>query len=406
MEPTQTVCVVGLGYIGLPTAAILASNGNEVIGVDIDADAVEHVNAGRVPFVEPDLEAVVAGVVAQGRLRATTEMPAAGTYILAVPTPFDADMDVDVSYILAAAERIAPLLSGGELIVLESTSPPGTTDRLADFLLARRPDLADAAGSDRELLFAHCPERVLPGRIMVELTTNDRIIGGRTPRAAERARDLYATFCHGVIHLTDARTAELAKLAENAYRDVNIAFANELSLVSRRLGIDAHDLIALANHHPRVNILQPGVGVGGHCIAVDPWFIIAAAPEEAKLMRTARDVNLGKTSVVVDDVVRRLEGEQRAAFLGLTFKADVGDTRNSPALQIVAAVARRLPDLQLQVVDPWVEALPDELRRSGNVELVGDLAAVDAGAPRVLLVAHTQFASAGLPVDRVPAFMD
>ncbi|MDO5501020.1 MAG: nucleotide sugar dehydrogenase, partial [Propionibacteriaceae bacterium] len=261
------VCVVGLGYIGLPTAAILAAQNIRVTGVDINQRAVSEINQGHVPFVEPDLEAYVVSAVNRGLLSAQTEPLPADVFIVAVPTPFHEDKSADLSHIEAATRAIAPYLTGNELLILESTSPPGATEFMAGVVFEERPELKDA-----ELKFAHCPERVLPGRVMTELVENDRIIGGLTSEAAEAAAGLYRTFCRGEILLTDAKTAEMAKLVENSFRDVNIAFANELSVISDRLGIDVWELIDLANHHPRVNILQPGPGVGGHCIAVDPWF--------------------------------------------------------------------------------------------------------------------------------------
>ncbi len=279
----KDVAVIGLGYIGLPTAAILAENGVRVHGVDVSDRTVDAVNAGTVPFVEPDLAGFVARGVEKGLLSASTTTPAADAYIVAVPTPFKDGHSPDLGYIEAAARGLAPQLTGDELVILESTSPPGATEHMAEVIFAERPELRES-----ELDFAHCPERVLPGRVMVELVTNDRIVGGSTRRAAERARDLYRTFCEGEILLTDTRTAEMAKLVENSFRDVNIAFANELSVICAEQGIDVWELIELANHHPRVNILQPGPGVGGHCIAVDPWFIVDAAPQTARLIRAAR----------------------------------------------------------------------------------------------------------------------
>ena len=262
IEGSQTVAVIGLGYIGLPTAAILASNGVRVIGVDVSDRHVDAVNRGQVPFVEPDLATHVAGAVSTGLLRAQRETPKASTYIVAVPTPFKEGHEADLSYIDAATDAIIPQLSGGELVILESTSPPGATEHLAQRVLDARPDLSLDGSDGRPIVeFAHCPERVLPGRVMIELVTNDRIIGGLTRSAAERARDLYGIFCDAELHLTDATTAEMAKLTENSFRDVNIAFANELSMIAERLGIDVFELIELANKHPRVNILQPGPGV-------------------------------------------------------------------------------------------------------------------------------------------------
>ena len=393
MESIPTVCVVGLGYIGLPTAAILAANGNDVVGVDVNAMHVEEINAGRVPFVEPDLESVVAGVVAQGRLRAQLEVPRASTYIVAVPTPFKDDYDVDATFVQAAAAAIAPQLRGGELIILESTSPPGLTERMGEFVLQERPDLTGEPGLPNSLYFAHCPERVLPGRIMIEIVHNDRIVGGVTPEAAERARALYATFCKGELLITDARTSEMAKLAENSYRDVNIAFANELSMISDRLGIDVWDLIELANHHPRVNILQPGPGVGGHCIAVDPWFIVAAAPQESKLIRLAREVNDFKPEFVLEKVLAKVARfrDPVIAALGIAFKADIDDLRESPSKAIVEKLAAEVPHARVLVAEPNVQELPGVLAALDNVDLVSTAEAIRDADIVLVLVDHTQF---------------
>lgn len=395
--PVPTVAVIGLGYIGLPTAAVLAMHGADVVGVDVNAATVDAVNRGEVPFVEPDLEIAVSGAVAQGRLRAETKTPEADVFIVAVPTPFTGDHAPDLAYIEAAADGIAPRLRGGELVVLESTSPPGATRHMADRILAARPDLSLDGTDGRPVLHvAHCPERVLPGRVMIELVTNDRIVGGLTAEAAERAKTLYAMFCQGEIMLTDAVTAEMAKLVENSYRDVNIAFANELSVIADRLGIDVWELIELANHHPRVNILQPGPGVGGHCIAVDPWFIVDAAPQEARLIRTAREVNDAKPGLVVDKVVekaRRLR-DPRVAVLGLAFKPDIDDLRESPARAIVGRLAEALPEARIAVVEPHIERLPPELAERGNVSLEALGTAVAAADVVVLLVDHAQFRTA------------
>ncbi|MFJ3404447.1 UDP-N-acetyl-D-mannosamine dehydrogenase [Promicromonospora sp. NPDC090134] len=392
----STVAVVGLGYIGLPTAAILAANGVPVTGIDVSPATVEAVNRGQVPFVEPDLAGYVSDAVSSGRLRAVPAPEPADAYIVAVPTPFMDDHKPDLSYIKAAAQAIAPVLRGGELIVLESTSPPGTTRRMAEWVLDQRPDLSlDGSGDKPVIYFAHCPERVLPGRIMVELVTNDRIVGGLTPEAAQRARELYQVFCQGEILLTDAVTAETAKLVENSFRDVNIAFANELSLVADRLGVNVWELIRLANHHPRVNILQPGPGVGGHCIAVDPWFIVDAAPEEARLIRTAREVNDAKPRWVLHkvlDAVAGIESPVVAAF-GLAFKPNIDDLRESPAVEIVRDLARTFPQATVLAVEPNIEELPAELVCLPNVRLVdADEALADADA-HLLLVDHTVFRS-------------
>jgi len=381
----------------LPTAAILATHGAEVIGVDVNQATVDAVNRGEVPFVEPDLEISVSGAVSQGRLRAATTTPPADVFIVAVPTPFAQDHAADLSYIEAAADGIAPRLRGGELVILESTSPPRATRHMADRILGARPDLSlDGCDGRPVVHFAHCPERVLPGRVMIELVTNDRIVGGLTPLAAEKANDVYAMFCKGEILMTDAVTAEMAKLVENSYRDVNIAFANELSIICDGLGVDVWELIELANHHPRVNILQPGPGVGGHCIAVDPWFIVSTAPEKARLIRTAREVNDAKPGLVVQQVIEKGKRFQapRIAALGLAFKPDIDDLRESPALHIVQRLAVELPDASIDAVEPHVDELPASLAALGNVALRDFEPAVRDADIVVLLVDHTHFQQA------------
>ena len=389
-----TVGVVGLGYIGLPTAAILTSQGVKVVGVDVNPRTVAAVNRGDVPFVEPDLAAYVSGAVQRGMLRAAAAPEPADAFIVAVPTPFRGDHEPDESYIEAAARAVAPVLNGGELLILESTSPPGATRRMAETILEVRPDLSlDGADGRPPIHVAHCPERVLPGRVMIELVTNDRIVGGLTPGAAEMARELYGVFCQGEILLTDALTAEMAKLVENSFRDVNIAFANELSLVADEVGVDVWELIRLANHHPRVNILQPGPGVGGHCIAVDPWFIVSSAPEQARLIRTAREVNDAKPSWAVDKIVAAAQraGAATVSLFGLAFKPNIDDLRESPARQIAAAVADRLPETRVLVAEPHVDALPPELANRRNVVLVSTDEATRRGDVLVGLVAHGAF---------------
>lgn len=392
-SPFETVCVIGLGYIGLPTAAFMASKGINVIGVDVNERYVEQINAGQVPFFEPDFESMLAGVVAQGRLRAQTTTPHSEAYIVAVPTPFTDDHDVDIKYIRAAAEGIAPQLKGGELIVLESTSPPGTTERMAKFILEMRPDLAREEDNPNSVYFAHCPERVLPGRIVVEMVENDRIIGGIGEKAAEPARALYATFCNGELLLTTAATAEMAKLTENSFRDVNIAFANELSIICDKLGIDVWELIELANHHPRVNILQPGPGVGGHCIAVDPWFIVSSAPEESRLIRMAREVNDAKPEFVIRRVLNEALrfSRPKIAVLGLAFKANVDDLRESPSLYIAERIAQTLSDSLICVVEPHIDELPDSLRQFPNVVFEEIKPALEKADIVVVLVDHSSF---------------
>lgn len=383
------IAVIGLGYIGLPTAAILAAQGVRVFGVDVNPDTVAAVNGGEPPFVEPDLSAFVSGAVSRGLLSASLATPQADVYIVAVPTPFEGDHSPDLSYIRAAGESIAPQLRGGELVILESTSPPGATQKLADWVFAARPDLVGENAPE----FAHCPERVLPGRVMIELVENDRIVGGLTPTAAERACEVYALFCRGELLRTDAVTAEMAKLVENSFRDVNIAFANELSLISDRLGIDVWELIELANHHPRVNILQPGPGVGGHCIAVDPWFIVDAVPDLARVIRTAREVNDAKPQWVIGKVLEAVEGIESpvVACLGLAFKPDIDDLRESPARKIVAELADLLPHGRVLAVEPHIENLPAELANRRNVELVDVEAALAQADLTALLVDHSVF---------------
>ena len=392
-NPLQTVSVIGLGYIGLPTAAVLAQAGKRVIGVDLQESTVTAVNSGTVPFVEEGLETVVAGAVARERLSAQTQTPPADAFIVSVPTPFKDDHLADLSYIDSAARAIASQLRGGELIVLESTSPPGTTEHMAEVVLTERPDLTQDPMHRNSVYFAHAPERVLPGRIMIEMVDNDRIIGGTTPVASEMTRELYSSFCRGELLLTDARTAEMAKLTENAFRDVNIAFANELSIIADKLDIDVWELIELANHHPRVNILQPGPGVGGHCIAVDPWFIVSAEPDSARLIATAREVNDSKPEVVLKktlDVAERFKAPKIAA-LGIAFKANIDDLRESPSRHIVNRLADTVEDGTILVVEPNVDELPTELASRPNVKLTELDAALEAADIVLLLVDHAPF---------------
>jgi UDP-N-acetyl-D-mannosaminuronic acid dehydrogenase len=385
------LCVLGLGYIGLPTASIFATKGKRVLGVDISPAVVETINTGRIHIQEPDLDVLVRAAVQSGNLRAATEPAPAEVFILAVPTPFIVQVDgsrtPDLAYVEAATRALAPHVRAGNLVILESTSPVGTTEKVKVWLEAELARLGRAVPAG--LLYAHCPERILPGQMLKELVSNDRIAGGLTPAAAAQAKALYETFCTAQIFLTDARTAEMAKLTENAFRDVNIAFANELSLICDRLQIDVWELIRLANRHPRVKILQPGPGVGGHCIAVDPWFIVAAAPAEARLLRTAREVNDHKPHHVVAQV--RAAAAQHAqpvvACLGLAFKANVDDLRESPAVEIAAALADS--GLQVLAVEPHVQALPPSL--AGKVQLVGLEAALAAANVVVLLVDHRAF---------------
>ena len=332
---SQKIIVMGLGYIGLPTASMLATKGHKVLGVDVSEHAVNTINSGRIHIIEPDLDILVRSAVNSGNLKASLSPEEGDTFIIAVPTPF---MEVDgnpkapdLTYVEAATRAIVPYLREGNLVILESTSPVGTTEFIYNTIIEVRPELVG------KIHCAHCPERVLPGHILRELVDNDRIVGGLTKSANEQARDLYKSFCNGAILLTDSKTAELSKLVENSFRDVNIAFANELSLICDHLGINVWETISLANRHPRVNILQPGPGVGGHCIAVDPWFIVSSAPEQAKLIKTARQVNDAKPHWVIDKVKAKAARfkDPVIACLGLAFKANIDDTRESPALEIV-----------------------------------------------------------------------
>lgn len=389
----KIVCVVGLGYIGLPTAATLATRGLEVIGLEVSQHVVDTVNNGQIHIVEPDLDVLVRGAVNAGKLRAITEPESADVFIISVPTPIKEDNTPDTAYILSAVKTIAPVLEKGNLVILESTSPVGTIETIISTIASLRNDLE--IGKDRitsgDLYFVHCPERVLPGKIISELVENDRVIGGYTPECARQAAVLYSTFVRGEMLLTDDKTAEMTKLVENAYRDVNIAFANELSLICDDLDINIWSLIEFANRHPRVNILQPGPGVGGHCIAVDPWFIVAASPKQAKLIATARKVNDSKPEYVVRKVTAAADRFKNPviACLGLSFKADIDDLRASPALRIVEQLDHEHCGTIL-AVEPFIEKLPDSLQTS-SIRLAGLGEALAEADIIVLLVGHKQF---------------
>ncbi|WP_076263100.1 UDP-N-acetyl-D-mannosamine dehydrogenase [Intrasporangium flavum] len=398
------IAVIGLGYIGLPTCAALTRQGIAVVGVDVNARTVEEINAGRVPIVEPNLDVAIASAVGKGLLTATTSTPHASVYLIAVPTPFRGDHEPDLAHVRAATEAIAPQLRGGEVVILESTSPPGTTQLISEWISDLRPDLKlPHMGGIPDVHLAHCPERVLPGRIMVEIFANDRIVGGLTPECAMRAAEVYRTFVTGEILLTDATTAEMAKLTENAFRDVNIAFANELAEICEHVGLDVWEVIRMANRHPRVDILKPGPGVGGHCIAVDPWFIVSAAPEQARLIRAARETNDGRPRSVLDKIATALAlagkpgGEgATVACLGLAFKADIDDLRESPALAITETFATEHPGTRVLAVEPHVDALPAGLAALPNVELAATAQAVREADVVVLLVDHAAFRSVSL----------
>lgn len=395
----ETISIIGLGYIGLPTAAVFASRKIKVVGVDINADAVDTINRGKIHIVEPDLDMVVHAAVTEGYLRATTQPEPADAFLIAVPTPFKDGHQPDLDYIESAAKSIAPVLKKGDLVILESTSPVGATEKMADWLAEARPDLSfpQTHGTESDIRVAHCPERVLPGHVLRELVQNDRVIGGMTPKCSEAAASLYKIFVEGECVITNARTAEMCKLTENSFRDVNISFANELSIICEKLDINVWELIKLANRHPRVKILQPGPGVGGHCIAVDPWFIVSAAPTESKLVRAAREVNDSKPAWVVEKVklavnkfLMRYPDKTTKdiiiACFGLAFKPDIDDLRESPALEITRKLAMKHQG-SVWAVEPNI----DILTIHESFELVSTKEALEKADIHVLLVDHTEF---------------
>ncbi|MCO7223816.1 UDP-N-acetyl-D-mannosamine dehydrogenase [Pleionea sp. CnH1-48] len=395
----KTISVIGLGYIGLPTAAVVAGRGFQVIGVDVNQHAVDTINKGDIHIIEPDLDVVVRSVVTTGNLRATTIPEPADIFLIAVPTPFKENNAPDLAYVESATRNIASVLKKGDMVILESTSPVGTTEKIAGWLAEERSDLrfpSDKNSTDIDVNLAHCPERVLPGHVLRELIENDRVIGGITEQCSERATAFYKSFVQGDCIKTDARTAEMAKLTENTFRDVNIAFANELSLICDKMNIDVWELIALANRHPRVNILQPGPGVGGHCLAVDPWFIVDSAPEQAKMTRLSRNINDGKPHFVINKVKALAEqvSEPVVACFGAAFKPDIDDLRESPALSIIETLAKEL-NHKVLVVEPHIQELPKSLQGMDNVQLVSLEDALSLANTGVLLVAHKDFKEAG-----------
>ena len=399
MTSTTSISMVGLGYIGLPTAVVFARGGVNVRGYDVNAAAIEKISRGETHIVEPGLDEALKDCVEAGRLTASTTPQSADAHLIAVPTPFlpGDGHEPDLSYVEKASRAIAPVLKAGDLVILESTSPVGATEQMAAWLAEERPDLTFPAthGEASDIRIAHCPERILPGHALTELVSNDRIIGGLTPLCAARAQALYKLVVEGECIITDARTAEMAKLTENSFRDVNIAFANELSLICDKLGINVWELIRLANRHPRVKILQPGPGVGGHCIAVDPWFIVAQSPNEAKIIRAAREINDGKPEWVLAKIHEAVAEHAavhnepaRIACLGLAFKPNIDDLRESPAF----AIARRLTELypgQIDVVEPFISTLPASLM--GKAELITTEEALSTANVVVLLVDHDVF---------------
>ncbi|MDK1389768.1 UDP-N-acetyl-D-mannosamine dehydrogenase [Sinorhizobium sp. 8-89] len=406
----KTISIIGLGYIGLPSAAAFAARGVKVIGVDVNQETVDIINQGKIHIVEPELDMVVHAAVTEGYLRATTIPEPAEAFLLAVPTPFRDGHEPDLSFIEAASKAIAPVLKKGDLVILESTSPVGTTEQMAAWLAEERPDLSfpQDRGEESDIRIAHCPERVLPGHVLRELVENDRVIGGLTGKCSEAAVALYKVFVQGECIVTDARTAEMCKLTENASRDVSIAFANELSLICDKLDIDVWELIKLANRHPRVNILQPGPGVGGHCIAVDPWFIVNKSPEESRLIRTARLVNDSKPHWVEAKVHTAVAAavakdgchpsSVKIACMGLSFKPDIDDLRESPALEIALRLADKYPE-QIYVVEPNIDALPADLAKRG-ARLSTQAEALEIADVVIMLVDHKEFK------ERVPVLRD
>nr|WP_319555534.1 UDP-N-acetyl-D-mannosamine dehydrogenase [uncultured Vibrio sp.] len=399
----ETISVIGLGYIGLPTAAMFASRKKKVIGVDVNQHAVDTINKGEIHIVEPDLDMLVSAAVQQGYLEAATAPKSADAFLIAVPTPFkpcnEGDIpEPDLGYIHSAAKAIAPVLKKGDLVILESTSPVGATEQLAGWLAEYRDDLSfpQQVGEIADINVAHCPERVLPGKVVTELVQNDRVIGGMTKRCSERSVELYKTFVMGECVITNARTAEMAKLTENSSRDVQIAFANELSIICDELDIDVWELIALANRHPRVNILQPGPGVGGHCIAVDPWFIVSKTPKQAKIIHTARKVNdykpdwvIEKVKIAIADFLQanpsKTAKDVTIACYGLAFKPDIDDLRESPALSIARAIAIQ-HSAEVLAIEPNIKTLSEENMRLATID--ESLSKTDI---HVMLVDHHQF---------------
>lgn len=387
----MNVCVIGLGYIGLPLAAVLARAGHRVVGVDIRHEVVSSIRTGELNGLEPSLKSLVREMADSGRLAASGTASEGEVFVVAVPTPLARQNRADLSHVEEAVDSIAPHLAPGNLVVIESTVPVGTTERMARRLMGLRPDLPAVKGKS-SIFMAHCPERVLPGKILDELVEVDRIVGGVDPESTEIAGAFYATFVKGSIHKADVRTAEMCKLVENASRDVSIAFANEVSMLCDRMGVDSANLVRLANRHPRVKIMEPGPGVGGHCIPVDPWFLVQSEPKETRLIRAARHVNETKTKWVLQRIRETVSGFKNpvVACLGLAYKPDVNDLRESPAVKIVRALCSRR-DCEVRVVEPYVDALPPSLGRWGHCRLTPLGEAMDEASIVVLLTCHREF---------------
>lgn len=409
----NNICVFGLGYIGLPTAAMFAHHGANVVGVDVNQHAVDTINQGKIHIVEPGLEAIVKQAVDNGRLKASLTPVHSDAYLIAVPTPFKGDDHTpDLSYIQAVSKALAPLLEKGDVVILESTSPVGATEQMVEWLAASRPDLTfpkyHEPDTEADIYVAYCPERVLPGKVVEELISNDRIIGGMTKESTNKAKEVYRIFVEGELLETNSRTAEMAKLTENASRDVSIAFANELSIISDKLDINVWELIELANHHPRVNILQPGAGVGGHCIAVDPWFIVNQNPDEAKIIRAAREINDSKPDWVINKINAEIDklkeqGIEKAtvALLGLAFKPNIDDLRESPAVKIAQKMLES-SSANILLVEPNIDKLPKGLASGSLSSLKEVIGAVDVIA---ILVAHDEFENLDLSGKSVVNFV-
>ncbi len=392
-EQSLTVSMIGLGYIGLPTAALIASKNIKVLGVDIQKKVVETINQGKIHIVEPDLAGLVAKTVQEKKLTAGTQPQASDVFVIAVPTPIQDDHKPDISYVKSATEMVIPHLKEGNLFIIESTSPVGTTEKMAELIYTKRPELKD------KIYIAYCPERVLPGKVIYELEHNDRAIGGIDKASTEKAISFYRHFVKGKLYPTNARTAEMVKLVENASRDVQIAFANELSIISDKAGIDVWELIELANKHPRVNILRPGTGVGGHCIAIDPWFIVADFSKEARLIKTAREINNYKTEWVIEKIKNtaltfelKTGQKPKIAAMGLAFKPDIDDLRESPSLYVARV-------LKMQGFD--VAAVEPNIDHSDEFELLTTDQAVDKADILTFLVGHKEFKDLKIPKDKV-----
>lgn len=388
------VAVIGLGYIGLPAAALISGKGISVHGVDINEKIVSTINSGKIHFIEPDLEGLIHNAVTKKLLVADTKPAEADVFVISVPTPILDNYDPDLNYVESAVRSVVPYLQKGNLLIIESTCPVGTTEQLAEMIFNERPELRN------NLRVAYCPERVLPGNIIHELTSNDRVIGGLDEASTTEAANFYRQFVNGAMHLTNVRTAEMCKLVENASRDVSIAFANELSMICEEANIDTNELIQLANKHPRVNILKPGPGVGGHCIAVDPWFIVSSYRERSKLIEQARKVNLNKTGWVIEKIISEaktlemvLDRKPVIACLGLTYKADVDDLRESPSLEIVHALKRN--HYEVVSVEPHAQNGLQE-----KLEAVSMEHAIKIADLVVFLVAHKQFRTLHIPGDK------